>query len=85
MSLSQTYKIATTVEVLFGLNNHTWMDPFQAASYLNLSTKQLAQWRDGKTGPRYTKTPEGGIRYKRQALDFWMEKHTVETDEGGAA
>lgn len=85
MSLSQTDKIATTVEVLFGLDNHTWLCPLQASTYTNLTTRQLALWREGKTGPRYTKTPEGAIRYKRQALDAWMEKHAVEPDDRGAA
>ena len=85
MSLSHTDKIATVVEVLFGTETRVWLDPFQAASHVGLSTKQLASYRDEKTGPRYSKTPEGAIRYRRQALDAWMEKHGVETDEGGAA
>lgn len=85
MGLSRTEQIAAVVEAIFGTDTRTWLDPYQAAGYLGMSTRQLTEWREGKTGPKYHKTPGGAVRYRRTHLDGWMAKHEVETDEGGEA
>lgn len=85
MGLSRTEQIAAVVDAIFGQDPRQVLDPYQASGYLAITTKQLAQWRDDKTGPRYSVMPGGAIRYKRSALDAWLSKFEVETDEGGAA
>lgn len=82
MSLSRTDQIAVVVEALFGLDTRTWLNPHQAATYLGLPMRQMAEWREAKTGPKYHHAPGGGIRYRRSHLDHWLAKHEVETDEG---
>ncbi len=56
-----------------------WLIPTQAAEYLQLAEKTLANWRAAKTGP--TPAIRGRIvRYKRSELDRWMTEGDAPTN-----
>ncbi len=46
------------------------LDTENAARYLGLSPKTLAQWRSAKIGPRYVK--KGRVFYFKHHLDAWL-------------
>ncbi|MFJ7191466.1 helix-turn-helix transcriptional regulator [Streptomyces bacillaris] len=61
------------------------LSPKQVRAVYGFSEQTLANWRWAGTGPDYIKTSPGRggrIRYKRSAVDEWLEAHTV---SGGAA
>lgn len=49
----------------------------QAADYLQLSERQLVQWRYLGRGPRYVKMVRA-VRYRRGDLDAWLDAHAVD-------
>lgn len=59
--------------------------PKQVQIDYGFSTQTLANWRWTGTGPDYIKTSPGKggrIRYKRSAIEAWLDARTV---SGGAA
>ena len=53
----------------------------QAAQYLNISTRTLANWRSvGRPHLEYTRVGRT-IRYYKSALDSYIAKHTVNSVE----
>jgi excisionase family DNA binding protein len=51
------------------------LTPQQAAKYLNISVRTLAEWRRRGIGPPSIKLPSGARRYRRADLDRWIETH----------
>lgn len=51
----------------------------EAAEYLGYAKQTLNQWRSDGTGPKYLKNGKpgspGGVRYKQEDLDEWMQKN----------
>jgi excisionase family DNA binding protein len=47
-----------------------WMSAREAAVYLGLSEKTLANWRSRGIGPRYVR--RRSVRYRRADLDSWL-------------
>ena len=62
----------------------TYFAPIEAAEYLGVTTRTMAQWRRTGRGPTYVRL--GGltsrVRYERARLDEWMRArqhlHTVD-------
>lgn len=48
------------------------LTPFEAAQYLELTPKTLAQWRYGKKGPAFAKVGQR-VYYDRRVLDTWLK------------
>lgn len=48
----------------------------EAANYLKVRPQTLALWRTQCRGPVYSRV-EGAIRYRRQALDLYLESTEV--------
>lgn len=62
------------------------LTPKQVQADYGFSPQTLANWRWMNTGPTYIKTSpgrSGRIRYKRSAVEAWLDAQTVKT--GGAA
>ena len=52
------------------------LDPEQAATFLQLSSRTLAKWRSIGRGPAYVKV--GRLpRYRQSDLDNYLSRHTV--------
>ncbi|MFF3617730.1 helix-turn-helix domain-containing protein [Streptomyces sp. NPDC002467] len=61
------------------------LKPTQVHAEYGFSPQTLANWRWTGTGPAYIKTSPGKggrIRYKRSAIERWLDERTV---SGGAA
>ncbi|WP_330330329.1 helix-turn-helix domain-containing protein [Streptomyces sp. NBC_00536] len=61
------------------------LSPRQVESEYGFSVQTLANWRWTEQGPDYIKTSPGRggrIRYKRSAIERWLDERTV---SGGAA
>jgi len=52
-------------------NTPPWLSPAQAAAYVSLPEKTLAQYRRIGTGPRFSRVGRH-VRYHRQDLDSWL-------------
>ena len=50
----------------------------EVASYLDVTTTTLSQWRHREAGPPYIKV-EGAIRYRLSDVDRWLENRKVGT------
>lgn len=62
------------------------LSPKQVRAEYGFSEQALAKWRWTDTGPAYIKLSEGRggrIRYKRSAIESWLNARTVHT--GGEA
>lgn len=62
------------------------LSPAQVSTTYGFSQQTLANWRWTEQGPDYIKTSPGKggrIRYKRSAVERWLEERTVRA--GGAA
>lgn len=62
------------------------LNPKQVKARYGFSPQTLANWRWMGTGPAYIKTSpgrSGRIRYKRSAIEAWLNAQTVQT--GGSA
>lgn len=55
-----------------------------AADYLGLRPATLNNWRQTGKGPRFLRIG-GRVMYRRQDLDAYLEKRTVETTDSRAA
>ncbi len=52
-----------------------------AARYLGVSTSTLRRRRAAQSGPDYVQIGKL-IRYRKQALERFLEKHSVKAEEG---
>ncbi|MET9362195.1 DNA-binding protein [Streptomyces sp. NPDC006632] len=62
------------------------LTPRQVEAEYGFQVRTLAQWRWMSVGPNYIKQSPGRggrIKYKRSAIEAWLNAQTVET--GGAA
>ncbi len=59
------------------LPDDTLFNEAQAARYLNLSPRTLAQWRARDLGPPWIRVSARVIRYQRQTLREWLESRTL--------
>ena len=52
----------------------TYLSPAEAAQYLGITTRTLAEWRRTGRGPAYVRLagPTSRVRYDRADLDRWM-------------
>jgi len=61
-----------------------YLSPADAAAYLGLTERGLAEWRRTGRGPKYSRIggPTGRVRYDIEELDRWMAQrayaHTSE-------
>jgi predicted DNA-binding transcriptional regulator AlpA len=55
-----------------------WLDTKQAAVYLGLSPRTLANMRSRRTGPKYFR--RGSVRYRQVDLDSWLEAEPHEQE-----
>jgi len=55
------------------------MTPEELARYLSVELKDLQEWREGGTGPKYC-DPNGLIRYGREDLAAWIAFRGQVTD-----
>lgn len=60
------------------LEPKTRLRPPEAATYLGLTEKTLANWRSQDVGPAYIKVA-GRVQYLVADLDQWLERFRVET------
>lgn len=49
----------------------------QAAELLGLRPCTLADWRWQRKGPPWVQISRGCVRYRQEALEEWLERHTV--------
>ncbi len=54
------------------------LTPEQAAAYLSLSVKTLAQWRWKHTGPEFVKVGARAVRYDRSQLEAWAKSQKTD-------
>lgn len=50
-----------------------WFTTREAAEYLGYKPRTLEKMRQTGAGPKWTKTPTGGIRYLKEHLDEWIQ------------
>lgn len=63
-----------------------FLSPQQVSAEYPFSQQQLATWRWMGLGPDYIKTTPsraGRIKYRRSAIEHWLDEHTV--SQGRAA
>lgn len=61
-----------------------FLTPRQVAAEYPFTPNQLATWRWMGLGPDYIKTTPskaGRIKYRRSAIERWLEEHTVSHQE----
>ena len=58
------------------INPDPLLTGIEAAEYINASPKTLPIWRHKSVGPDYIKVGRN-VRYKRSALDAYLENQTV--------
>jgi hypothetical protein len=63
----------------------TMLTTAQTAAYLGVSTDCLKMWRRNKVqrGPRYFRLEKNLVRYRREDLDSFVAKRTVNPMTGG--
>lgn len=54
-----------------------FVDTYQAARYLGIAEKTLANWRTEGIGPRFHRVSHSCIRYRRDDLERFMNEHLV--------
>lgn len=52
------------------------LTPKQLAKHLGLSEKTLLSWRAMGTGPKFTRLPSRGIRYRPKDVNEWQESRS---------
>jgi hypothetical protein len=70
---------------------HSYLTPIQAAAYLGLSPKTLANWRSRGGGPRFVRlscsgapSARGSIRYQITELEAWcVARGLASTSDSG--
>lgn len=61
-----------------------WLTPAQVHDQYGINPQTLANWRWRKVGPEYTKLgdgPGGRVRYRRGAVERFLDKRTVQTGD----
>ena len=56
-----------------------YLTPEQAAEYLHVSLRTLANWRCSRKGPAFRKHSRTAVVYVQAELDAWSEGQRVET------
>jgi hypothetical protein len=68
--------IPTTAESYSAKPDWVWETPKEAGRRLKYSTSTLAKMRMRGDGPKYSKTPNGRIRYRSDWSDEWAAAGT---------
>jgi hypothetical protein len=61
------------------------LSPQQVESEYEIAQQTLANWRWKRIGPEYVKTSPGKggrVKYRRTAIEAWLDNHTVQTASG---
>jgi hypothetical protein len=61
------------------------LSPQQVESEYEIAQQTLANWRWKRIGPEYVKTAPGKggrVKYRRTAIEKWLDNHTVQTASG---
>ena len=60
------------------ISQRKYMTPAELSEYLggSISVRTMANWRSQCIGPEYVKIG-GKVRYKRESIDQWLERNTV--------
>lgn len=53
------------------------MNQAEAAGYLGLSARTLENWRLKGGGPAFVRMSQRCVRYRREALDLWLNAREV--------
>ena len=61
------------------MNNKPLLTTDEAAELLAIDARLLSRWRSDSKGPPYIKVGHL-VRYKRAALDAWIEENTHENN-----
>ena len=61
------------------------LTPSEVADYLRRPEKTLAMWRYRHIGPPYVKLAGGHVRYRRSAVEKWIDAQSVSTSAHGLA
>lgn len=73
LEVAQTITIATKTQTI-----HTYpdgrLDTVNAAAYIGLSKKTMAQWRYRGEGPRFVKPSGNKVFYYQSDLDAWINR-----------
>jgi hypothetical protein len=51
-----------------------------AATYMDLATQTLRNWRFLGKGPKYVRLGDRCIRYRLDDLDRWLNDRTIDTE-----
>lgn len=62
-----------------------YLNPKQAAAYLNISRRTLESWRLKGGGPVYHRLTARAVRYHRDELDGWLAGRTFSSTSDEAA
>ena len=78
---SSTASAAARPRARIDVANATGSDPLlttiEAAAYLRLAPHTLKRYRYLGVGPRYLRAGRAAIRYRRSALDAWLNREQV--------
>jgi predicted DNA-binding transcriptional regulator AlpA len=58
------------------------MTPGQLATFLQVSTERLYDWRSSGIGPRFVKLSGREVRYAWRDVREWLEANTLERTQG---
>jgi hypothetical protein len=61
------------------------LSPQQVETEYEIAQQTLANWRWKGIGPEYVKTSPGKggrVKYRRTAIEAWLDRHTVRTASG---
>ena len=58
-----------------------WMNPAQAAAYLNVAVRALETMRREDRGPKYSRVGRIIVRYHIRHLDAWLKTHEMDTGD----
>lgn len=72
-----------SLEMAIHSQEHEYLKPKQAATFLQCSVRTLARWRAEGTGPRYHKH-RGRILYAIAVLRSWLDETEVVPVRGGS-
>ena len=58
-----------------------YLSPLEAAAYLGIPKKTLADWRLNRRGPRFARISRRYVRYALADLDAWIVSKQIATDD----
>ncbi|WP_268867201.1 helix-turn-helix domain-containing protein [Nocardia aurantiaca] len=59
----------------------SWLPRREAAEYMGIHPRTLANWAAVGRGPRYSKPSGSSCMYRVEDLDAYLDAHMVHTDE----